>query len=105
MIKIIAIAMLAILLSNCSSHSPVTGTIYTGTTHSGLGGGVVDNKIKTAKVGTSTCASVLGLIAFGDCSVSAAKKDGDITKVNSVDHESTTIYFFYSSFNTIVRGE
>jgi hypothetical protein len=102
--KILSIAILALLFSGCASSSPVTGMFYTGTTHSGVGsGGVVDNNVKTTKVGTSTCSSVLGLFAFGDCSVTTAKQNGNITKVNSVDHETTSM-FFYASYSTIVRG-
>ena len=103
--KILSIAILALLFSGCVS-SPVTGILYTGTTHPGVGsGGVVDNNVKTTKIGTSTCSSILGTFAFGDCSVHTAKQNGNITKVNSVDHEATSIYLFYSSYSTIVRGE
>jgi hypothetical protein len=102
--KILSIAILALLFSGCVS-SPVTGALYTSTTHSGVGsGGIVDNNIKTTKVGTSTCSSILGLFAFGDCSVNTAKQNGNITKVNSVDHEAISYYVFYSSYSTIVRG-
>ena len=103
--KILPIAILAIIFSGCVS-SPVTGMLYTGTSHPGVGsGGVVDNNIKTTKTGISTCRSIFGLFAFGDCSVDTAKKNANITKVNSVDHDATSIYFFYSSYSTIVRGE
>ena len=106
MIKILSIAILAILLSGCASRSPVLGLVYTNTTHTGTGtGGIVDNKVKADKVGTSTCSSILYSIAFGDCSVNAAKRQGNITKVNSIDHQSTSIYIFYNSYSTIVRGE
>jgi hypothetical protein len=106
MIKILSIAILAILLSGCvAKHSPVIGLLYTNTTHTGTGtGGVIDNKVKSDKVGTSTCTSVMNLVAYGDCSVNAAKKNGKITKVNSIDHQSTAS-LFYSSYNTIVKGE
>jgi hypothetical protein len=105
MIKILPIAILAILFSGCAKHSPVIGMLYTNTTHTGTGtGGIIDNNVKTDKVGTSTCTSVMSLVAYGDCSVNAAKQNGKITKVNSVDHKSTTS-IFHSSYSTIVKGE
>ena len=104
MIKILSLAILAMLLSGCVS-SPVTGMFYTNAIHPGVGsGGIVDNNIKTEKVGTSTCKSILGLVAYGDCSVDAAKQNGEITKVNSIDHQSKKA-MFYGSYSTIVRGE
>jgi hypothetical protein len=103
--KLLSIAILAILFSGCAS-SPVTGVLFTGVSHSGVGsGGIVDNNVKTNKTGTSTCMSILGILAFGDCSVAAAKRNGSITKVNSIDHRTTTIYLLYASYDTIVRGE
>jgi hypothetical protein len=103
--KVLPIAILAIMFSGCVS-SPVYGVLYTGTTHPGVGsGGVVDNDIKIVKTGISTCMSILGLVAFGDCSVDAAKENASITKVNSVDHKATSIYVFFSSYTTIVKGE
>jgi hypothetical protein len=106
MIKILSLAILAMLLSGCVTSSPVVGGLYTGTTHSGVGtGGIVDNKVKADKVGTSICTSILGMFAYGDCSVDAAKKNGNISDVNSVSHDSTRYFLFFSSYSTIVKGE
>jgi hypothetical protein len=108
MIKIIPIAILAILLSGCvsSPSSPVVGMMLTNTTHSGFGsGGIIDSNIKANKFGKSTCVSIMSSFAFGDCSINAAKKNGDITKVNSIEYISTNLFYFFSSYTTIVKGE
>jgi uncharacterized protein YceK len=106
--KILPIAILAIMFSGCVSvmKSPVLGVFYNGTTYPGAGtGSVVKNDVKTDKTGTSTCSSILSLFAFGDCSVDAAKKNGNITKVNSVDHKTKSYFIFYTTYSTVVQGE
>jgi hypothetical protein len=80
--------------------------LYTGVTHSGIGsGGVVDNNIKSLNTGSSSCIAILGLVAVGDCSDEAARRNGGITKVNSVSHKSTSLYVFFSNYEVIVTGE
>ena len=96
-IRIISLAALLFILSGCTTNSPVSGGLYTGVTHSGaFTGGTIDNDVKSLKTGTSSCTSILGLVAFGDCSEEAAKQNAGITKVNSV---------FYSKYTPVVTGE
>ncbi|WP_220092225.1 TRL-like family protein [Helicobacter sp. 16-1353] len=64
-----------------------------------------NNPAKTLKRGEAVCSSVLGIVASGDCSIQAAKKNGNITKVHSVDVESFSVLGFYASYTTIVIGE
>ncbi len=105
-IKILLAAVLGVILSGCASNSPVSGGLYTGVTHSGVStGGTIDNNVKSLKTGTSSCTSILGMVAFGDCSEEAAKKKAGITKVNSVTHTSTSVYIFFSNYTTTVFGE
>jgi len=55
------------------------------------------------KVGRACATNVLGLIVQGDMSVEAAKKNGGITKVASVDKEVKG-YAVYAEVCTIVTG-
>ncbi len=104
--KLSAVALSVALLAGCAANSPVTGGLYTGVTHSGVStGGILDNSFKANKEGVSSCTAVLGLIAVGDCSEDAAKRNGGITKVHSVKHKSTSLYVFFSNYKTIVTGE
>lgn len=57
------------------------------------------------KTGTSTCTSILGLVAEGDCSISTAAKNGGITKVSTVDFDVSNILFLYATTTVIVTGE
>ena len=58
----------------------------------------------TRSVGKATCVSILGLIATGDCTVETAKKDGNITKVSSVQFDYKNILGVYAETTTKVYG-
>ena len=81
--------------------APVTGGLYTDlkvpvTATSNTG---------SAKVGTGECTSILGLVALGDCSIGAAMKKGNITKIQYVDHDATNILGVYAKYTINVYGE
>jgi hypothetical protein len=102
--KKLLIFVVSITLYSCAS-APIDSAINI-TTHSGNGSiGVVDNSVSETKVGEAACHSILGIVAFGDCSVKAAKQNGGISKVNSVDNATLNIFYFYGQYKTIVRGE
>jgi len=56
------------------------------------------------KSGTSQSISILGLFAFGDCSIKAASEDGNLQFVNHADYEYLNILGVYQKFTTIVYG-
>ena len=59
-----------------------------------------------SKVGESeTCTNILGLVATGDCSISAAAKNGNIKNITTVDWKGTNFLGIYSSGKTIVTGD
>lgn len=67
---------------------------------------IIDTSGKPAsKEGSATCSNVLGLFAFGDCSIEAAASDGKITKIKSVNYEHFTVLGLYSSYTTVVKGD
>lgn len=55
------------------------------------------------KVGKACGKNILGLLIQGDMSVDAAKKNGGITKVASVDKEIKS-YAVYAEVCTVVKG-
>jgi hypothetical protein len=79
-----------------------------------LGTEVVWGDIATGKSGSATpdeskegkaCAeSILGLLARGDASVRAAKENGNITEVTSVDHSARNLLNIVGEWCTIVKG-
>ena len=104
--KLIVLTPVLLFITGCSAlNSPVSGLI-TATTHSGIGGDrTIDNNVHIAKIGTATCRSVLGIIAFGDCSVAAAKYDARISNINSVHQQSFNIGGLYQSYTTVIQGD
>lgn len=55
------------------------------------------------RVGRACAKNILGIYLSGDMSVAAAKKNGRITKVSSVDKEIKS-YAVYAEVCTVVRG-
>ena len=87
------------LLGGCATSAPVGG-VFTDITlpiqaTSAQGG---------TKTGTSQCTSILSLLATGDCSIEAAKANGGITEVTSVDWKANNILGIIGNYTTTVRG-
>ncbi|MFZ0390153.1 MAG: TRL-like family protein [Calditrichia bacterium] len=100
---VLLFALPLMFLSGCAAYSvaPVTGFIYTEVK---APMGATSNENAT-KMGISSATSILGLVATGDASIEAAKKNGNITKVTHVDYSSKSILGIYAEFKTIVYGE
>jgi TRL-like protein family len=58
----------------------------------------------TMKQGKACAESILGLLARGDASVRAAKENGGITEVSSVDHSARNFLNIVGEWCTLVRG-
>lgn len=91
--------VIAGMLSGCASTIPV-GAIYTEVK---LPQSSTPNAGK--KEGTAECKSFLSLIATGDCSIAAAKKQGGISKVSHVDWEAMSILGLIGNYKIHVYGE
>jgi len=104
MIVILMTFLLIAFISSCSTTSPVVGVFYTNVT-SPSGDKVATEAINFDKVGEATCKSVLGLVAWGECSIDGAMKNGGLTKVHHVDQLTMGIAFFYSEFTVKAYGE
>lgn len=57
-----------------------------------------------SRTGQSCAINVLGIVAIGDASIDAAKKNGDIKNVASVDHDSLNVLNLFAKFCTVVKG-
>ena len=100
-LNICIVLLAAAMLSGCASVYPIGG-IYT---EMKLPVAVTGNNGKSPKVGTAECVSVLSMVATGDCSIEAAKKNGGITKVNHVDWEAKSVLGLFGNYKLIVHGE
>lgn len=95
-----ALVLAASLASCATALSPVNGSWYT-STKGGAGAGADGAGTKKGKA----CAtSILGAIGTGDASVTAAARNGGITKVGFVDYSAFSILGLYAEHCTLVSG-
>jgi hypothetical protein len=91
----------AVVLTGCTyAHAPVTAGIVIdmkGPVSAGTAAG-------QSKVGRAEAYGIL-VFATGDASISAAMKNGGITRIHHVDHDSMSILGLYAKYITIVYGE
>jgi hypothetical protein len=92
----------AALLTGCAvvGQAPVTAPItieQRGPVSAGTAPG-------QSKVGRATATGIV-LFAHGDASISAAMKNGGITRIHHVDHETSNFFGIYATYTTIVYGE
>ncbi len=108
--KIISIAVAGTMLAigtGCAGMGYPAGSLYTGTT---TPHGVNRNELSGAaksgdKMGESCSTGILGLVAFGDASVDAAKKAGGVTEIHSVEFRAMSILGLYSQGCTVIHGK
>ncbi len=100
---LVAVSVMAVLVGGCAmvNRAPVTGFIYTDLK---AGEGVTSNAV-CSKVGKASCRSILGWVALGDASISAATKNGGITKIHHVDMEAKSILGIIADYTVVVYGE
>lgn len=56
-------------------------------------------------MGRSSAHSILGLVAWGDASVDAAARNGDLSAVNYVDYEYLSVLGLYTKYTTVAHGK
>ena len=99
---LLLIMLFAGLFMGCATvTTPVNGWMYTGVTAPVT----ATSNTGSAKVGTGYCGSILGWFAWGDCSIGAGMKEGNITKIHHVDHDAMSILGIYAQYTVKVYGE
>ena len=101
--KILALAIAAgsASLGGCLAvGTPAVGVVYTDVKY----GDVATTATATPKTGTACAESILGMFATGDASIEAAKANGGITEVASVDHTAHSVLGIYGEWCTVVKG-
>ena len=100
-LTLVGISVAALSLSACQIvASPLSGTIFNETKY----GNIATAETATTKEGKACASSVLGWVATGDASIVAAKANGGITKVTSVDHYAKNLLGIFGEWCTIVKG-
>ena len=92
----------ASFLTGCAAigHAPVTAPI---TLHE-KGPVAAGPAAGSAKVGRAEAWGIL-VFATGDASISTAMRNGGITRIHHVDHETSSFLGVYAKYTTIVYGE
>ena len=104
--SVLGLAMLAASLSGCMIvDSPIKGVLGTEVIWGDIATGEPgSSKPGALKEGKACAESILGLLARGDASVRAAKENGNIAEVTSVDHSARNLLNIVGEWCTIVRG-
>lgn len=113
--KVIFSGLVLLLGSGCAVIGPIfasggaypTGSIYNGTTtpHP-VDRQELSGPAKTGDKGGEACATgILGIAAWGDASVDAAKKEAHISEVHSVEIREFSILGLYAQGCTEVHGK
>lgn len=55
--------------------------------------------------GAASCKALLGIAAWGDCSVKAAADDGGITRVKQLDYKFMNVLFVWQTLTTVAYGD
>jgi len=101
-----AVMSLVVGLSGCMIvDSPIKGILGTEVIWGDIATGETGSATPAAtKEGKACAESILGLLARGDASVRAAKENGKITEVTSVDHSARNFLNIVGEWCTIVKG-
>ncbi|MGR8932550.1 MAG: TRL-like family protein [Gammaproteobacteria bacterium] len=95
---------LVVVLNGCMIvDSPIKGVLGTEVIWGDIATGESASP-GTLKEGKACAESILGLLARGDASVRAAKENGNIKEVTSVDHSARNLLNVVGEWCTIVRG-
>jgi TRL-like protein family len=96
-----AVSAMSLSLTGCMIvASPAVGGIFTEVKY----GDVATTSTAANKEGKACAQSILGWVATGDASVTAAKNAGGITNVSTVDHTAKNILGIIGEWCTVVRG-
>lgn len=100
-LALIALACSAVALNSCglgSMPQPI-GVVY-----ANVADPVAATTSTGARTGEATATSYLGVVAIGDSSIAAAKANGHISTVSSVDVKRENILGIISKYTTVVKG-
>jgi len=90
---------LLVAVSGCATGRPY-GVLYTDA-QTGLS---ASSNQAGNRVGESCATSYLGLVALGDASIEAARRNGGITLITSIDENVHNYASVVSKYCTVVRG-
>ncbi len=101
LLSLAVISIISMTLAGCMPvASPLAGGIYTEVKY----GMYATTAAAAPKEGKACGTTILGWVATGDASVTAAKAAGGITTVAHIDHTAKNILGIFAEWCTIVKG-
>ncbi len=98
--SIVFLTAASALLCSCGG----LGTRPMGLIYANVGDPIAATNSGGSRTGVSTATSYLGLVATGDSSIAAAKAQGGISSVSSVDVKRENILGVITKYTTTVKG-
>ncbi|MCB1143984.1 MAG: TRL-like family protein [Leptospiraceae bacterium] len=96
--------ILLLLFVNACAIGPNSGLLYTGIKYPGEIN--PSNNVSSTKSAKGCNTSILALIAWGNSGAGSIAKENNITKIATIDYETTTVLtFIYRDHCTIISGE
>jgi TRL-like protein family len=104
--SVVGLMILTVGFGGCMIvEAPIKGVLGTEVIWGDIATGESSSPDRGATKHGKACAdSILGLVARGDASVRAAKENGGITEVTSVDHSARNFLNIVGEWCTLVRG-
>ncbi len=104
--KIILYLIAAFALTNCAATTGINSKTGLGSLFTDIKEPVSNSAASTgSKRGEACSTNILGLVAVGDSSIIAARVNGGITKVATVDSTYLNVLALFGKYCTIVTGE
>ena len=98
------LCLFIIFLSGCATTGFNTFIGYSAVKVIKMSGSLGNDRGKDIRSGESCSHNILGLLAFGDSSIAAAKKNGRMDIVSYFDTDILSILGFYGKVCTIAYG-
>ena len=97
---LVTIIASSVLLSGCAANYPI-GAAFTDIN---LPVQATNEDGTASKQGRSSCVSYVAMVATGDCSIEAAKRDGGIREVHHMDWKVNSMLGIISHYELTVYG-
>lgn len=104
LLMMMALAGVALLAAGCFKAPVVPPFGYVMTLYSAPIDVEYGTEIGT-KTGKSESTSILGLFSWGDASVNAAARNGQLSRVDYVGYDMLNVLGIYQGWTTVVYGE
>ena len=105
--SVAALGLVGLFLTGCAYRAPVMppqGAIYTGISAPLTVD--VEGQTVSPKKGEASSSAILGLFAWGDCSLQKAAQEGQLSTIEYCDYSYMSIVFgIYQSFTVTAHGK